>query len=201
MPPPFSDQDRRTLLRLARAAVSEIITHDRILSVPQLAGPLARQAAAFVTLFLAGRLRGCVGLPWPNLALGETVVQAALGAARNDSRFQPVRPAELAELEIEISVLSEAKLIAASEIEVGRHGLMVVRGRNRGLLLPQVAVERAWTAEVFLDEVCRKAALPAMAWKDPQTELFAFTAELFSEREYPEIKMAAARTAAIPRKN
>lgn len=193
MPPPLSDQDRRTLLRLARAVVSEIITQDRILSVPPLTGPLAQQAGAFVTLFLAGRLRGCVGLPRPDLALGETVVQAALGAARNDPRFQPVSPAELAELEIEISVLSEAKPIPASEIEVGRHGLMVVRGRNRGLLLPQVAVERAWTAEVFLDEVCRKAALPAMAWKDPQTELFAFTAEMFSEQEYPEIKMAAAR--------
>lgn len=201
MPPPFSDQDRRTLLRLARSVISEIVTHDRILSVPQLAGPLARQAGAFVTLFSAGRLRGCVGLPWPNLALGESVVQAALGAARNDPRFQPVSPAELADLEIEISVLSEAKRIAAAEIEVGRHGLMVVRGRNRGLLLPQVAIERAWTAEVFLEEVCRKAALPAMAWEDPQTELFAFTAELFSEREYPEIKMAAAKDAAIPGTN
>jgi AmmeMemoRadiSam system protein A len=193
MPPPFSDQDRRKLLQLARAAVSEIVTHDRILSVPELAGPLAQPAGAFVTLFVAGRLRGCVGLPSPNLALGETVVQAALGAARNDPRFQPVSPAELAELEIEISVLSEAKPIAASEIQVGRHGLMVVRGCNRGLLLPQVAVERGWTAEVFLDEVCRKAELPASAWKDPQTQLFAFTAEHFSEREYPEIKMAAAR--------
>jgi AmmeMemoRadiSam system protein A len=149
-------------------------------------------AGAFVTLFRAGRLRGCVGLPAPNLALGETVVQAALGAARNDPRFQPVSATELAEIEIEISVLSEMKPIAASEIEVGEHGLIVTRGRNRGLLLPQVPMERGWTAQVFLQEVCRKAGLHLEAWNDPQTELLAFTAEMFSEREFPEIRMAAA---------
>jgi len=191
MPPRLSNDDRRRLLQLARAAVTEIVLHNRILPLPDSDGPLAERAGAFVTLFRAGRLRGCIGLPLADLTLGEAVIQAALGAARGDPRFQPVSGVELHEIEIEISVLSPARPIDASQIEVGKHGLLVTRGTHRGLLLPQVAVERAWTAQVFLEEVCRKAALPAEAWKDTATELLAFTAEVFSEREFPETGLAA----------
>jgi AmmeMemoRadiSam system protein A len=117
------------------------------------------------------------------LSLAETVVQAAMGAARRDPRFASIAPEELAHVEIEISVLSEPQPIEAASIEVGRHGLLVIRGRNRGLLLPQVAAERAWSAGRFLEETCRKAGLPPGSWLDPETELRAFTAEVFGEKE------------------
>ena len=87
-------------------------------------------------------------------------------------------------MEIEISVLSEPQPIEAAAIEIGRHGLLVIRGRNRGLLLPQVARERAWSSERFLQETCRKAGLPPESWLDSETRLLAFTAEVFFEREF-----------------
>jgi AMMECR1 domain-containing protein len=69
--------------------------------------------------------------------------------------------------------------------------LLVSRGKNRGLLLPQVAAERSWSAQRFLEETCSKAGLPVDAWRDPETQLLAFTAEVFAEREFPAATIAA----------
>lgn len=192
MPPPLYSDDRRQLLLLARTSLTEVVSYNRIVEVPSLGGRLAERTGAFVTLRCRGRLRGCVGMPNPSLPLSETVVQAALSAARNDPRFAAIRVEELPDIEIEISVLSDAQPIAASDIEVGRHGLMVIRGKNRGLLLPQVATERSWSAQRFLEETCLKADLAADVWRDPETEVLAFTAEVFSEKEFPPATMAAA---------
>jgi AmmeMemoRadiSam system protein A len=161
---------------------------------------LDEEGSAFVTLYCHGKLRGCVGMVDRGLPLGEAVVQAALGAARNDPRFEPIRSEELAEVEIEISVLSEALPIAADSLEVGRHGLLVIRGQNRGLLLPQVAAERSWSAQHLLEQTCLKAGLQADAWRDPGTELLAFTADVFSERELHPAAMAAAKSRGPSRK-
>jgi uncharacterized protein len=96
----------------------------------------------------------------------------------------------LPEIEIEISVLSEPQPIVPEAIEVGRHGLLVIRGRQRGLLLPQVAVERCWNAMRLLEETCRKAGIETGGWRDQETELFGFMAEVFSEREWQLAAMA-----------
>ena len=93
----------------------------------------------------------------------------------------PVGNEEMAGLQIEISVLSELLPLSPDEIQVGVHGILVIRDANRGLLLPQVAVERNWSAERFLEEGCRKAGLSLDAWRDPETKLYAFTADVFSE--------------------
>jgi AmmeMemoRadiSam system protein A len=172
------------LLLLARIALTEVILHNNIPEVPALAGRLTECGGAFVTLYFRGKLRGCVGMSSGNLRLGETVVQAAVSAARSDPRFPAVEAEELPEVEVEISVLSQPQPIAPGAIEVGSHGLLVTLGKKRGLLLPQVAVERAWSAERFLEETCRKAGLAADAWQEEETELLAFTAEVFSEREF-----------------
>ena len=106
----------------------------------------------------------------------------ALAAAFQDHRFQPLRPEELADLELEISVLTPMRrLDQVSEIEVGTHGLYIEQGYNRGLLLPQVATEYKWDRETFLQQTCRKAGLAPEAWKDPATRLFVFTADILSE--------------------
>ena len=82
---------------------------------------------------------------------------------------------ELADLEIEISVLTPLQLIKSiDEIEVGQHGLYIVRGLNRGLLLPQVATQYHWDRQTFLEQTCNKAGLPGDAWKDPGTQIFIF---------------------------
>ena len=95
-----------------------------------------------------------------------------------------MRPQELANVEIEISVLSLPEPVQAETIEIGRHGLIVARGEQRGVLLPQVATRYQWTRERFLEETCAKAGLEPDAWKDPATQLSAFTAEVFSDADF-----------------
>ena len=113
--------------------------------------------------------------------LAETVAQCAISAALQDPRFRPLTEEEIPRLELEISVVSEPAPIRPEEVEVGTHGIVVSRAASRGLLLPQVAVERNWSATQFIEETCRKAGLEPGAWRDPETKLYAFTAEIFSE--------------------
>lgn len=144
---------------------------------------LLRKSGAFVTLSRKqdGELRGCVGYIEPVLPLAETVARAAVGAAMKDGRFPAVRPDELPSLSVHVSVLAPPVPIDPERVEVGRHGLIVQRGSFRGLLLPQVPAEWGWDREGFLEAVCRKAGLPGGAWKEPDTELLAFEAEVFGE--------------------
>lgn len=181
---PLCSEDRRTLLELARNAIAAAVCHARLPDMPLVTGELARPAGAFVTLQLQGQLRGCIGQVEPIWPLAETVAHCAIAAACEDPRFQPVNPEEVAELEIEISILSALEPIRPEAIEVGRHGLLVARGGLRGVLLPQVAAERHWSRERFLQETCRKAGLEPAAWKGPDTRLLAFSSEVFSEADF-----------------
>jgi len=138
-----------------------------------------------VSLHRRGRLRGCVGQIMSNESLAATVAYCARAAALEDPRFDPVRPDELKEIAIELSVLSQLEPIAPGEIESGKHGLMVSNGRNRGILLPQVAGQFRWDGQRLLEETCVKAGLSRNAWKLPETRIQAFTAEIFREREVP----------------
>jgi AmmeMemoRadiSam system protein A len=106
----------------------------------------------------------------------------AAAAAFHDPRFRPLTADELADLEIEISVLSPMRLISSTdEIEIGKHGLYIVNGFNRGLLLPQVATQYRWDRLPFLEQTCCKAGLPPDAWKDPHTEIYVFRADVFTD--------------------
>ncbi|HUJ31887.1 MAG TPA: AmmeMemoRadiSam system protein A [Candidatus Acidoferrum sp.] len=136
---------------------------------------------AFVTLHRGSRLRGCIGQLSTGEPLVEMVARCARSAALEDPRFSPVVPDEVAQIEIEISVLSPLEDITLDKIEPGTHGLIVSQGWRRGVLLPQVATQFGWTAERFLEETCVKAGLDREAWKDPETRVQAFTAEVFSE--------------------
>jgi AmmeMemoRadiSam system protein A len=177
----LSNEDRFTLLELARRAIISVVSEKRIPDVPTHRGALSVPGGAFVTLHQSGRLRGCVGQVEHPGPLAETVVRAAINAALHDARFPPVAPDELVNLEIEISVLSPLEPIVPQAVTVGLHGLMIVQGDSRGLLLPQVAAERQWSAPQFLDETCAKAGLPSDAWKISAARIYAFTAEVFSE--------------------
>ncbi len=177
----LSDGDRLALLALARKAILETVSSSNFPDVAQVAGCLAEPRGAFVTLRWDGKLRGCIGQPDAAHGLAETVVQCAITAALRDPRFEPLRAEEIDGLEIEISVTSELRPVRPEEIELGTHGLVVVSRGRRGLLLPQVAVERNWSVTQFLEATCRKAGLEASAWREPDTKLFAFTAEVFSD--------------------
>jgi AmmeMemoRadiSam system protein A len=177
----LSDGDRLTLLALARKAILETVSSSNFPDVSLLTGRLAEPQGAFVTLRWDGKLRGCIGQPDAAHSLAETVVQCAITAALRDPRFGPLRVEEIDALEIEISVISELRPVRPEEIELGTHGIVVTDGGKRGLLLPQVALERNWSVTQFLEATCRKGGLQANAWREPDTKLLAFTAEVFSD--------------------
>ncbi|MBI4459365.1 MAG: AmmeMemoRadiSam system protein A [Acidobacteria bacterium] len=194
----LSTDQKVVLLRLARRSVEAAV---RNAAIEPAEAPAALQfpAGAFVSLHKQGRLRGCVGYVQPAYSLYRTVFEAAMGAAIQDFRFQPVRPAELPEIAIEISVLSQLRELAPEDVQVALHGLLISQGRARGLLLPQVAVAQGWERERFLEETCRKAGLPLDAWRCG-AKIEAFTAEVFHERllESQQRQLALAATPAPP---
>jgi len=178
---------RRHLLALARRAIEGQLTGAPPVEedLGELGVELDRLRGAFVTLIRRrdGELRGCVGVPEPLYRLDRAVAEAAIAAAVRDRRFDPVAPSELADLSLHVSVLGELRPIAADAIEIGVHGLVIRCHGRSGLLLPQVAAERGWDRERFLDETCRKAGLPAGTWRTPACQILAFTATVFGEDE------------------
>ncbi len=176
----LSDSDRQSLLRLARLAITEAVSRGQVLADVPTDGIFSEQRGVFVSLHVGNRLRGCVGVVEPEHPLGDSIVRCAAGAAMRDPRFPAMRSHELSHIQIEISLLSAPRPIRPEEIEIGTHGLLILQGSRRGLLLPQVAVNHQLTAERFLAESCRKAELSPEAWRDPETKLFGFTCEIFS---------------------
>ena len=186
--PPLSADERRALLALARQSMEIGVTTGKEISGVTRQLFWERPAGAFVTLHLRNRLRGCIGQLPGTEPLWYVVGYCAKAAALEDPRFEPVRPDELAEIEIEISVLSQPLDTLPEMIEAGKHGIIVSRGAQRGVLLPQVATQFHWDAARFLEETCMKAGFAHEAWKDPGTRIQTFTAEVFSEADFREEK-------------
>jgi AmmeMemoRadiSam system protein A len=173
-----SEADRRRLLQIARGAIAAHVNGAAVADVCASAG-LLRTGGAFVSIHLHGELRGCIGHLEADRSLLRVVRECAVAACSADPRFPPVSAAELAGLEIEVSLLGPLEPVASpDDIEVGRHGLLVERNWQRGLLLPQVATEWRWDKETFLGQTCHKAGLPRDAWKQG-AKVWRFEAEVF----------------------
>lgn len=182
----LSKEEQRELLRIAKDAVAAKLGRRRYEPPEPAAEPLREPAGAFVTLHIEGRLRGCIGTFQSSTPLFRNVAAMALSAAFSDPRFRPLTSEELPEVDWEISVLTPMRRVEdLQSIEVGRHGLYVVRGYLRGVLLPQVAVEYGWDRETFLSETCCKAGLPRDAWRSG-AEVYAFEAQVFGGGEAPD---------------
>jgi len=177
--PEYSPDDRALLLGLAHEAILSSLERRKL---PEIDFPphFSELRGAFTTLYLHGKLRGCVGYPSATLPLYRTVIETAQAAAFDDPRFAPVTIEEAKEIKISLSVLSQLRAIRAEEIEAGRHGLVVSHSGRRGLLLPQVATEHGWDRGTFLEQTCRKAGLPGNAWREGAL-IEAFTAEVFGD--------------------
>ena len=182
----MSEADRRLLLQLARDAIEAHVGQSRQRAIESaIRSPqspiLARPSGAFVTIHKRGDLRGCIGHIEPTEPIGHVVPRCAVAACSSDPRFPPITSAELGEIRIEISLLGPLESIAGPrDVAIGRHGLVVERGWQRGLLLPQVATQWRWDADAFLAHTCQKAGLPRDAWRHGVT-IWRFEAEVFGE--------------------
>ncbi len=180
----LSEDQRRQLLRLARKSIEAVLeSRAPEWSADEFDDALRRPAGTFVTLRTReGELRGCIGSIRAAEPLFKAVASSAISAAIRDPRFFPVEIHELAELELEISVMGPIEQVRnVEEIEVGRDGLIISRGRFAGLLLPQVASEYGWDRETFLDQTCVKAGLPPGSWRLEEARIEKFSAEVFGE--------------------
>jgi AmmeMemoRadiSam system protein A len=181
MSEPLTADEERTCLKLARQALEHYFETGRHLRSPVKPGTLKEKRGAFVTLTVGGELRGCIGYPLPVKPLDETIIEMAVAAATQDTRFEPLSPDELKKLKIEISVLGLPEPVGdPTEVQVGCHGIIVSKGFSKGLLLPQVPVEHGWDRETYLCHGCLKAGLPPEEWKKG-AKLEVFTAQVFSE--------------------
>jgi hypothetical protein len=164
---PLDAEARRALLQLARGTLERWFATGGTVPLPRdLPVVTRRPQGAFVTLFKAGELRGCIGHMAPDLPLANTVEAMALAAAFEDPRFAPLEEGELKDIEIEISVLTPLAPVAGPEaIVVGRDGVQIRKDGRTAVFLPQVAPEQGWDRTALLENLCRKAGLPADAWK------------------------------------
>ena len=179
----LNEEQRRRLLTLARTSIESTLDgRAPEVRADEFDADLQRAAGAFVTLRKNGDLRGCIGSIRAMEPLYRAVASSAISAAFRDPRFFPVRKDEIGHLDLEISVMGPIEQVRdVNEIEVGRDGLIISRGRFAGLLLPQVASEYGWDRETFLDQTCLKAGLQPDAWRSPDTRIEKFAAEVFGE--------------------
>ena len=179
--PDLTDARRKELLKIARAALEEQLRTGRIPDYKTDDAVLTRRAGAFVTLRKDSELRGCIGHVRGDTALYRVVQEMAVAAATSDPRLPQLKADELSKVSIEISVLSPLRRITdMQQIQVGTHGLMIAKGNQQGLLLPQVPIEQGWNREQYLEGLCQKAGLAAGCWRE-DAMLYAFTAIVFGE--------------------
>ena len=179
------------LVRLARRAVEKYINESAIITADNLDG-LSQNAGVFVTLnYLSNNkehLRGCVGFPLPEKKLYQSVIEAAIAAATQDPRFDPVNKEDMGNIIFEVSVLSPPQKIEVQNrkdykncINIGRDGLILKWKYGSGLLLPQVPVELNWNVDEYLANICYKAGASSNAWLMPESQLYKFEAIIYKE--------------------
>ncbi len=183
----LTEQEKRQILEIARNTIEAYLKDYRIpaLDTNSLLPALKNKAGAFVTLKNSGQLRGCIGYFEADNALYSIVQKMAVASSTEDNRFAPVTSSELAEIDIEISVLTPMKKISdANTIRLGTDGIYIKKGYRSGTFLPQVATDTGWSLEEFLGHCARdKAGIGWDGWKDKDTELYIYQAFVFGEKE------------------
>lgn len=185
----MTDDEKQTLLQLARAALEHAVHRKDLESINLNTLPkrLQEPGASFVTLSKGTMLRGCIGSIKAAIPLAEDVRQHAVDAALHDYRFPPVKPEEIADIEIEVSVLSSPRPLDYTRgedlpnlLKPGVDGVIIVKENHRATFLPQVW-EKIPQADRFLDMLCEKALLPHNAWREGQLQVFTYQVTSFHE--------------------
>ncbi|MBA7670732.1 hypothetical protein ES703_78879 [subsurface metagenome] len=178
-------KERESMLKLTRDTIYSKLHSNDLPSYSPISAVLSEPRGVFVTIHKHCALRGCIGCVEAIKPLYQTLQDMAVAAAFQDPRFPGLSVNEFNDIDIEISVMSPLdKISNVNKIEVGKHGIIIKRGFNSGLLLPQVAAEQGWDRDTFLEHTCYKAGLPGDSWKKPDTKITIFSAEVFSEKEH-----------------
>lgn len=178
----LNTSEQKTLLKIARKTLEKYIRNKVVVDYDIVDDRLKEKLGLFVTLKKNNELRGCIGIITPEKSIIDALIEMTITAATRDFRFPKVTPDELSDIKIEVSILSPLKKIEnINEIEIGRHGLYLCNGIRCGILLPQVAIENNWDRDKLLEMVSLKAGLHPSAWKDKNSEIYTFTAQVFSE--------------------
>ena len=190
----LTDEEGKFLIKLARSTVEQYLKIGKAPKPPkETPKKLFERCGVFVTInSLRGsekELRGCIGYPYPTSPLVEAVIDSAINAATEDPRFESLSLKELDEVVFEVSVLTPPELVEVknpkeylNKIKVGEDGLIIERGYQKGLLLPQVPVEWGWCEEEFLCQCCMKAGLPPDTWLTKDAKIYKFKAIIFDEQ-------------------
>lgn len=177
----LSTAEQKQLLQLARQAIICCTRKASVAFAPPNAPTLNEKRGCFVCIKIDGALRGCIGNFFSDKPLHALVQEMAEAAACRDPRFYPMKPDDLDNFEIEISVLTPMRHIdSIDEIKVGEHGLYIEKNSFRGVLLPQVATEYGWDRETFLDQTCIKAGLKRTDWQEGAS-IYVFSAQVFHD--------------------
>jgi AmmeMemoRadiSam system protein A len=177
----LTKKEQRDLLKIARDTITTYVGSGSIPAVETASRGLNLESGCFVTIKQHGQLRGCIGNFVSDQPLYRLVQEMAVSAAIRDPHFYPMKPQDLKDFDLEISVLSPLELISSvDQIQVGTHGIYLVKNSFRGVLLPQVATEYGWDRDTFLRHTCLKAGLPENAWQK-DCQIYIFSALVFGE--------------------
>ena len=184
----FTFEEGKKAVELARNVVDAFVTGLNEVS-KETPPSFEKLSGAFVTLntYPEKELRGCIGIPEPIMQLKKAIMEAAKSACM-DPRFPPLKPSELDNIVVEVTVLTPMELVKASspgeypdKIKVGEDGLMIKKSYYSGLLLPQVPVEWGWDEREFLCQVCIKAGLMPDEWLEGDAHIYSFHGQIFTE--------------------
>lgn len=185
----LTHEEGQLLIKLARENISTYLKGGEFSQPNHLPEKFYEHLGVFVTLSINSNLRGCIGYPEPYMPLIEGLLDVSIAAALEDPRFNPLSLKELDNVQIEVSVLTKPTIITIdnyedyfSLIKVGRDGLIIENAYHRGLLLPQVPVEQKWDVKTYLENLCYKAGLHQNSWKDEETKIYSFQAQIFNEK-------------------
>lgn len=176
----LNTEEQQILKQIARDAIANALAGEPYAVPGLLPEILETPCGAFVTLTSNHQLRGCIGHITASAPLATTVREVAVAAAFEDPRFSPLTEKEWKGIDLEVSVLTPMERVEnVEDITPGVHGLYIRRGFQSGLLLPQVATEYGWDRVTFLEQTCRKAGLRKNDWKEEDTEIYWFKAQVF----------------------
>ena len=185
----LTHEEGELLLKIARENIADYLNGAQYCIPSDLPEIFHEKLGVFVTLSINSNLRGCIGYPEPYMPLIDGLLDVSIAAAVEDPRFNPLSYDELKNIDVEVSVLTKPELVEVTSfndylevLKVGRDGLIIENGYHRGLLLPQVPVEQKWDIKTFLENLCYKAGLTSDKWKDENTKIYSFQAQIFEEK-------------------